>query len=532
MKMNNNKKNQTADKFKTIFNNNISRRTLLKGLGSLPILGLFSYKVMEKQSLAEFKKQETLAELGIDKLETPVIKKYDSSTKNNLIRIGIIGYGSRAKYLAKGLGFMHPDFVEQKKLDNTLKTWLDQENLNVAITGICEVFDLRAEKGLVTARNELQPGGGSGTKLPVKRYRHYHDMLASDDIDAVIIATPEHHHAKMTIDAVRAGKHVYCEKSVTRTEEEVYQIYDSVKNSNIVFQWGHQIPQSTTFKKAKQIIDKNILGKISLIETTTNRNTSSGAWIRHLDKNGNLKPGDEKTIDWEQWLGNRPYVPFSTDRYYNWTKWFDYGTGLLGQLFTHEFDAVNQLLRIGIPKSVVATGGIYNFKDNRETPDILQAVFEYPDSDLTLLYSATLASSKYRGRVFMGRDAWMELGDSLTVTADEESHRYQQKIVDGIINPTHPMFSYRPGSKGIDAVTSATSKYYASRGLIDTYINGKRVDITHLHLKEWLDCIRNGGEPSANIERAFEEGITTQMAFKSFVEKRRVEWDPIKRKIV
>lgn len=527
------RKNHTSDTSKTLSDKNkISRRTLLKGLGSLPILGLFFHKVAEKQSLSKYKKQQILSELGIDKQEVKAINKKYNSGKNNSIRIGIVGFGSRAESLAKGLGFIHPETAEYLQEQNTLQSWFEQENLNVAITGICEVFDLRAEKGLVIARDELQPGGGSRIKLPVKRYRHYHDMLASDDIDAVVISTPDHHHAQMTIDAARAGKHVYCEKSITRTEEEVYQIYDTVKKSNIVFQLGHQIPQNSTFKKAKQIIERNILGKISLIETTTNRNTSHGAWIRHLDKDGNPKPGNEKSIDWKQWLGNSSQVPFSIDRYYNWTKWFDYGTGLLGQLFTHEFDAVNQLLRIGIPKSVVATGGIYNYKINRETPDNLQAVFEYPDSDLTLIYSATLGSSRNRGRVFMGRDACMELGGSLKITADKSSQRYQQKIVDGIINPSYPMFSYRPGSKGIDAVTSATTKYYADRGLIDTYVNGKRIDITHLHLKEWLDCIRNGGKTSANIERAFEEGIATQMAHKAYIEKRYVEWDPVKRKII
>ena len=125
----------------------------------------------------------------------------------------------------------------------------------------------------------------------------------------------------------------------------LYELYDTVKNSKIVYQLGHQITQSVIFQQAKDIIKKDILGKITLVETTTNRNTADGAWIRHLDKDGNPKPGDEKSIDWEQWLGNAPKVPFSIDRYYNWTKFFDYDIGLIGQLFTHEFDAVNQLLK-------------------------------------------------------------------------------------------------------------------------------------------------------------------------------------------
>jgi predicted dehydrogenase len=357
-------------------------------------------------------------------------------------------------------------------------------------------------------------------------------MLDDKDIDAVMIATPDHHHAPISAAAARAGKHVYCEKSPAHTEEQLNDLYYAVKNSNVVYQLGHQVPQSVVFQQAKDIIKKDILGKITLIESTTNRNTADGAWIRHLDSNGNPKPGDENTIDWDQWLGPAPKVPFSIDRYYNWTKFFDYDIGLIGQLFTHEFDAVNQLLRIGIPKSVVSSGGIYYWKDNREMADLLHCVFEYPERDLTLLYSASLASSRNRGRVFMGHDASMELGDAISITADGDSTRYKKQIEAGLIDPSVPMVSFNPNLGKIDAVTSATEKYYAARGLTTTNINGRQIDVTYLHIREWIERIRNGGIPSANIEMAFEEGVTCLMAHKAYVEKRRIEWDPVNRKIV
>ena len=224
-------------------------------------------------------------------------------------------------------------------------------------------------------------------------------------------------------------------------------------------------------------------------------------------------------------------MPFSLDRYYNWTKWFDYGMGLISQLFTHEYDAVNQILRIGIPKSAVSLGGIYYWKDGREIPDVLQCVFDYPSRDLTLMYSASLANSRQRGRVFMGHDASMELGSSMVITADNNSTRYKELIKNGIIETTNPMISVNHTEK-VDAVTSATSKYYSSRGLTTTSIKGQQVDLTYLHIKEWIDCIRNGEVPTANIERAFEESITCVMANKSYLEKRRVEWDSIKKKII
>lgn len=295
---------------------------------------------------------------------------------------------------------------------------------------------------------------------------------------------------------------------------------------------GHQITQSVIFKQAKEIIRKDVLGKITLVETTTNRNSADGAWIRHLDANGNLKPGDENSIDWTQWLGSTPPVPFTTNRYYNWQKYFAYETGMIGQLFTHEFDAVNQLLRIGIPKAVVSSGGIYYWKDDRDMPDTLHCVFEYPQKDMTLFYSASLANSRNRGRVFMGREASMELGSSIDITADGESLRYKKQIEAGLIDPSGPMVSFNPTSGKIDAVTSATEKYYAARGLTTTSINGREVDVTYLHIKEWIDCIRSGKQPSANMEMAFEEGIACLMAHRSYLENRRIEWDPELKRIV
>jgi len=510
--------------------NTVRRRTVLKALAGLPVLGLFGLELSEKQSYDKEKKTRILKDLGLDKIELPTLQPMKG--KSDVIKIGIIGFGNRATAHANGLGYMHPDDVKAAENDKTFEDWLLQEDLNVAITGICDVFDLHAEHGLETAKNTVRAGGGKVYDIPVKRYRTYQEMLEDKDIDAVMIATPDHNHAPIAIAAAKAGKHIYCEKAPAHSEDQLEELYNTIKNSKIVYQLGHQVPQSVVFQQARDIIKKDILGKITLIETTTNRNTADGAWIRNLDKNGNPKPGDEKTIDWNQWLGTAPKVPFSLDRFYNWTKFFDYDIGLIGQLFTHEFDSVNQLLHIGIPKSVVSSGGIYFWKDNRDMADVLQCAFEYPDKDLTLLYSASLGSSLSRGRIFMGHDASMELGSAINIKADGESPRYKKQIDAGLIDPSTPMISFNPNSGKIDAVTSATEKYYASRGLTTTSINGHQVDITHLHIREWINCIRNGGTPSANIEMAYQEGVACLMAHKAYVEKRRVEWDPVNRKIV
>lgn len=524
------KNNDSKNKDKLTREEKMSRRSVIKGLTGVGVLGAFGYLSLKK--MADQPAKVNLKEkLGLG--DASSIKKRVSDKNKELLRIGIIGFGSRAIDLAKALGYLHPERIKKAKENKTYKEWMAQENLNVSINGFCEVFEDRAQYASEILNNEDQPGGGAKLKLPIKRYKRYQDLLNSDEIDAVIISTPEHQHAQMTIDATKACKHVYCEKSFTRTLQEVYDVYDVVKNSDIKFQLGHQISQSAAFQKAKQAVANNLLGKINLIETTTNRNTKSGAWIRHLQKDGTTKPGSFNNIDWKQWLGNRPEVPFDVKRYYNWSLFQDYGTGILGQLFTHEFDAVNQLLEIGIPKSVVSSGGIYIYKDFREFPDVIQSVFEYPDRDLTLMYSASLGSSNHRGRVFMGKDAKMELGSNVKITPDDNSSKYETIIKEGLASSEYPMFTY-PEDDGIDGVSSATTQYYARRGLIDTKIDGKTVDITHLHLKEWINAIRNNGDGKlkGNIDKAFEEGIATQMAHISYMEKRRVEWDPINRKVI
>lgn len=506
----------------------VSRRNVLKAFAGIPIAGLFGFELFKKIDHDNSRRQRVTRELGLDRMEFS-LPDYGRDQKQDLLRVGIIGFGRRAEQLAAGLGFMHPEEVKRRNNNNTLKNWLEQENLHVAITGICDVFDSHAEHGMAIANNNIRSGR---PPYPVKRYRTYLEMLADKDIDAVIISTPDHHHGHMGIDATKAGKHVYLEKSVAHTEEELNELYRVVKDSNITFQLGHQITQSTVFKQAKEIIDKNVLGKITLVDTNSNRNTAEGAWIRHLDSKGNPKPVDEKSIDWKQWLGDTPYVPFSIDRFYNWTKWFAYDTGMIGQLFTHEFDAVNQLLRIGIPKSVASSGGIYYWKDNREMPDSLHCVFEYPEKELTLTYSGNLASSRGRGRIFMGHDASMELGNNIKITVDRNSTQYKQGIASGLIETGSPMLTFNPSAGQIDAVTSASEKYYADRGLTNTVINGRQIDVTHLHLREWINCIREGKTPSAHIEVAYEEGVACLMAHRSYLEKRQVFWDEKNKKIL
>ena len=531
-----------------------NRRDIIRGLATIPALAVFLYSYMKKSALDSMRKLQVMSELNQRKKAPAVLK---SSKPGELIRLGVIGYGWRGAQDLKAAGFASPEWVakaregvNRNRLDKRLETYLSQEDLNLALTGVCDVFDTRREQGIAASTNDVRPGGAIQAE-PAKEYRNYQDLLASDDIDAVIVTTPDHWHAQITIDALRAGKHVYCEKCMTRTMSEAIDVYDAVKKSGLKFQLGHHSRASASHEKAKEMIENNILGQVTLVEVTTNRNSPGGAWVYPIQWNSiedaYLKYSDArfatpKTLDWNMWQGPAPNKhSFNLERYFRWRCWYDYGTGLSGDLLSHDFDAVNQIMDLGIPKSASASGGIYYYtkerfpdliKEDRDVPDTFQAVFEYPDRGLTLVYSASLANSRHRGKVFMGHDATMEVGSGLTVTPDPQSTRYKSKIEEGIINTALPLFSYSPGSKDIDGITSASAKYFAQKGLVYTYREGKRVDPTHLHVKDWLDCIRYGGEPKCNIEEGFEEAVACHMATESYLKGRTVEWDPVNKKLI
>jgi predicted dehydrogenase len=398
----------------------------------------------------------------------------------------------------------------------------------VVINGVCELFDVRVEEAFSAASNKTREGTGGSSVKTATKYKNYRDLLNAKDIDAVIIATPDHWHARITIDAARAGKHIYVEKGLARHVEEVFAIREEVRKAGVIFQLGHQGRQTDSYIKAAEAIEKGLLGDINLIEVCTNRNSPNGAWVYDIHPEGS-----ENTIDWKMF--EEPCEekhPFSAERFFRWRCWWDYGTGLSGDLLTHEYDAINQIVKMGIPETAISSGGVYFYekpdhfvKEVREVPDVWNAIFEYPKQNFSLLYSATLANNRDRGKLIMGHDGHMELGNNLSIYACMESTRYKDKIQSGLIDPNTPIYSYIPGRKEVDAVASATEQYFAGRGLLYTYRGGKRVDTTHLHIAEWVECIRENKQASCNIDQAFEEGISAAMATISHKENRKVFWD-------
>ena len=473
------RKNEHPDNSDSGRNISQGRREALKTLATVPVLGAMAYGVYKKT------KSERANQLAADMFRFQELPSPPPATGSGLIRLGIIGAGIRGIDLLEAIGFATPEKIESLKAeakknvqDTRYKDFIEQENLNVKITAVCDIFDAYAERAISAGANIHREGLNGQYGEKPKRYHHYKELLASPDVDAVIIASPDHWHGQMAMDAIKAGKHVYLEKPMTWTVPETYALRSLVRNSNAVFQLGHQNRQIETNKRGKEIIEKGLLGHVSLIETSTNRNDPNGAWVYpiHADASPN-------TIDWKQFEGDpdriKEYMDymtsnglakfvgpdrrdkFSLERFFRWRCWWDYSTGLSGDLLTHEFDAVNQMMNLGIPDSATSSGGVYFFKDGRTVPDVLQTTFEYKEKNLALLYSATLASQFNRPRKFMGHDATMEIGNSITVIVDPQSEQYKEQIEKGIIKPGQPFYNYTPGQKDLDAISSATQLYFA-----------------------------------------------------------------------
>lgn len=503
-----------------------SRRDALKGMAGLPFLAYFANRFYVSQRESTPRPKVDWSEYGISEYDPDILQAAKTSIQGKKLRIGVVGYGGRGEAIFRALGYAPEKwatrYLENGKPASLLKNFLDQDDLNVEITGVCDTYTGRAEGAAINAATTFRSGGSQPGSRP-NIYPTYKEMLSDDQLDAIMILTPDHLHAKMAIDAANAGKHVYLEKPMCQTADEAKQLRDVIRKSGVVFQVGHQNRQQASYIKAKEIVNKDILGAVSLIETFTNRNSESGAWIRGIPDGAN-----ESNVNWKEFLGDKPWREFDPDIYFNWQKWFEFGTGPAGNQFTHEFDGVNQVMELGIPRTVIATGGNYYFKDPRNIPDVFNVVFHYPHKGLSLTYDCTLRNSNTRPMTFMAEEGTMHVGVTLSVYPDSRSGKFK----DFREHTSDPIFAYNPKRAVVDAVTSATSRSYFESGFGYTYNNGERIDCTYLHVKEWLNAIRNGSLPSCNIDRGFEETVTFYMANLAYLEKRVVEWDPENEKII
>lgn len=263
---------------------------------------------------------------------------------NDRVRVGMIGVG--------GMGTVHlRAFMKQS-----------EDEKDIEVVGVSDVYRKRKERARDIAR------------ISDKQVHHdYRDLLARSDIDAVLIAAPDHWHGQMALDALAAGKDVYLEKPMTHTIEEAKAIVEAVKKYNRVMQVGNQGLSAASTHKLKELIDAGEIGPLLCAQATSARNSLLGEWNYRVEPEGTAE-----TIDWTRWLGPAPKRPFDADRYFRFRKYWDYSGGIATDLFFHALGPILYPMGQRFPARVSASGGIYVHKD-REVPDTYATMIEYPD---------------------------------------------------------------------------------------------------------------------------------------------------------
>ncbi len=373
---------------------------------------------------------------------------------NDRVNVGLIGCGGRGRLVAK----------------------LMREVPNVEIAAVCDVFDPHA----AAAKEWAGPG--------CRSYRDFRKMLEQKEVDAVVIATPDHWHAIPAVLACQAGKDVYVEKPLAHTIKEGRAMVEAARRSNRIVQAGTQHRSAPHFREVARIIQSGELGPVHFVRVWNYLNMSPDGIGRAPDSS----PPDG--LDWDFYLGPAPYVPFNKNRFLVTYRWFwDYAGGMATDYGTHRFDSVLQVMGADAPASVTASGGRYALKDGAETPDVLQITYEFPK--YVLSYEASMLNGHGCGGRTPGRNYYLTRGK------DDRPHQ---------------------GESGPGAASSSASP---SGGYRMERKGAQGEDATGLHVRNFIECVRSRQTPAADVEIGHRAATVAHLGNIAYRAGRKIRWD-------
>lgn len=353
-----------------------------------------------------------------------------------------------------------------------------QKDPAVRVGGICDVYEPNLEKALAAAAR-----GGASRPRP---YHDYRQVLDAQDIQAVLIASPEHWHHRMVLDALAAGKDVYVEKPLCRTPEEGVELVRAEKRSKCIVQVGMQRRSYDLYLEARKVVAAGTLGTVRMIRSWWLNNYIGDAPLTRL----------EGKLDWDQWQGPAKRHPFSPMRFRNWRFFADYAGGIVADQGAHVYDGMHLLMNAGFCQAVTAAAG----KPHRagvETPESVVVTAEYPE-DFIGVFSINYAAMKYQAR----NDQLNHLdGDKGRMDIGREEFRV-----------------CLAGAEETAAVSMKSAEGF-----------GKATD---LHVQNFLDCVRTRRTPTAPMELGFQSALVVQMANLSLAQGRRMKWDAKLQRVV
>ncbi len=406
---------------------------------------------------------------------------------NDRLGVAMVGVGTRGIYLLERA----------------------QECPNTEIRVISDLYDGNLKRAAARAFNKK-----------AQLTKDWEQAVASPDVDAVFIATPDFWHAPMTIRAAERKKHVYVEKALCRTLPEAKAIRHAVKANKVVLQLGHHQNSDPFYLKGREIYRSGQLGKVTLVRTYIDRTSAWPEWQFYTAYHIQDTPADASpdTIDWKRFVANAQEIPFDVQRFFRWRCWWEYGTGIAGDLMSHQWDGVNLIAGMGIPETVQTMGGRYFWKEDREVPDQWHVLFEYPRRDLNITFGCTFHNRHHGTNTYVfGRDATLQVSSEwCKVYGAEWKPEYKNKLA------AARRRAESAGLPAADAPALVIPDYAMKKG---------ELEVSN-HIRNFIDCIRSGETPRCGIDRAWEEAVAVVMSVESYFRERKVKWDPVNEQIV
>jgi len=375
----------------------------------------------------------------------------------------------------------------------------------VKLIAACDLYDGRLEAAKKKYGNDIFVT------------RDYKEILSRKDIDAVIIATPDHWHKDISIEAMHSGKGVYCEKPMVHDVTEGAAVVEAQMKNKAIFQVGSQGMSSLGNEKAKQLYESGAIGKLNYAEGFWARNSPNGAWQYDIPADAS-----EKTVDWKKFLKNYPDRPFDTKRFFRWRCYKDYGTGVSGDLFVHLFSSLHSIVGATGPEKVMATGGLRYWKDGREVPDILLGMFDYPLTDKHPAFNLSLRVNFVDGTAdntylrLVGNEGSMIVEwDKVTLTKNKSYSPTGNN--DMMVNKPDPFAYDRKTMIDPDAVV-----YKAENGY-----KGAHFD----HHYNWIRAVRGGKPIVEDALFGYRAAAPALLCNDSYYQEKTIKWDPVKLEI-
>ncbi|HZZ40177.1 MAG TPA: Gfo/Idh/MocA family oxidoreductase [Acidobacteriaceae bacterium] len=353
--------------------------------------------------------------------------------------------------------------------------------------------------------------------------RNYGEVLERKDIDAVIIGTPDHWHMQASVDAMNAGKDVYCEKPMIHLYGDGPKIIETARATKRIIQIGSQRVSSMIYAKAKELLASGAIGKLNMVEAHWDRNSAIGAW----DYTVPLDASPE-TCDWPRFLGTAAKIPFNAEHFFQWRKWKAYGSGVAGDLFVHLFSGTHFITGAKGPTRAVATGGLRFWKDGRDVPDVMLGLFDYPEGfNLGLRVNFVDGGEENEGLTFSGSEGQMEIaGNSVSVSRVPRSREpglmigtftnaMQQKIEQRYREKYPEVHPAGPPAEGFE-------RYEAPHDYSDSYD----------HLKNFFAAVRSRQPVVEDAVFGFRAAGAALLSNLSYEQDKLVHWDPEAMKIV